>query len=309
MRDGIEYNITASVPSGFEFVKWYVKSGNDYLNISDENNFSITIIISGGDVVLWPEIISLSAPTGSISINSGSIGTDQTMVNLTITGDSSTSTVTQMRIANSNDFTSVSWGTFDTSKLWTIDGSSNGIKTVYLQLRDDTGNVSSIFSDSIIYDTSGPEVCSLVINNGNSYYNRAEPSSGSVTLSLSANDAGVGVSEMIICNNSAFTGTGIGWEIFSSTKSGWDLDDGYGIKTVYVKFKDSLGNESVTYSDDIIIDDDYEGNSGNNALSAAFSISSNHQGWADINEPPVITSLDDQELGGTGLVMMLIIIK
>ena len=82
--------------------------------------------------------------------------------------------------------------------------------------------------------------------NNNAQYTK----SSSVTLSLSALDSGTGVSHMKFSNDNV---TYSAPEIYSATKS-WTLSSGDGIKTVYVKFRDTTGNWSSAYSDTIIFD-------------------------------------------------------
>ena len=52
-----------------------------------------------------------------------------------------------------------------------------------------------------------------------------------------------------------FSNDGATWsspEPYATTKS-WTLEPGDGTKTVYVKFKDNVGNWSIAYSDSIIL--------------------------------------------------------
>ena len=79
----------------------------------------------------------------------------------------------------------------------------------------------------------------ILINNGNAYGITAL-----VNLKFSAYDLN-GVTEMIISNDASFN-TAVA-EPYATTKQ-WTLSSGDGTKTVYVKFKDSNGNWSETYS-------------------------------------------------------------
>jgi hypothetical protein len=56
---------------------------------------------------------------------------------------------------------------------------------------------------------------------------------------------------MEIANQPEFSG--LSWEPYNTTKN-WTLSEGEGLKTVYVRFKDSQGNISNTYSDNLLID-------------------------------------------------------
>lgn len=110
-------------------------------------------------------------------------------------------------------------------------------------------NTTPIFNDiSIGYSNAISPTGSIVVNSGSTYTN-----STSVALILtSLDDVDVLSSlEMMISNLSDFTGSN--WEAFSATRN-WSLALGEGLKTVYVKYKDSSGNESLVYSDSIILD-------------------------------------------------------
>lgn len=71
-----------------------------------------------------------------------------------------------------------------------------------------------------------------------------------VTLTLNASDDQSGLSQMIICQNSSFTGCS--WEPYKTSKS-LILTSENGLKTVYAKYKDASGNISLTYMDTILL--------------------------------------------------------
>jgi hypothetical protein len=59
--------------------------------------------------------------------------------------------VASMRIANSSSaLSSTSWEPFATSKTWQLSGGA-GTKTIFVQYRDDAGNVSEVATDTIRY--------------------------------------------------------------------------------------------------------------------------------------------------------------
>ena len=99
---------------------------------------------------------------------------------------------------------------------------------------------------SIIYDNTAP-TGTVTINSGDSH-----TSDVNVTLALTA-DAGTGsgVSQMMISNDNGFSGAA--WEAFQSPRA-WTLNTGDGTKFVYVKFRDGVGKESISYNDSIILD-------------------------------------------------------
>ncbi len=96
------------------------------------------------------------SPSGSMNINSNATYATSTAVTLNLSAsDPYPGTgVTQVRMQNSGGSWS-SWQSYAVTKNWTL-SSANGTKTVYVQFRDGSGNVSSTVSDSIILDTIDP---------------------------------------------------------------------------------------------------------------------------------------------------------
>jgi hypothetical protein len=138
------------------------------------------------------------------------------------------------------------WETYTTSKAWNLIA-GDGSKSVWVQYRDNAGNISIQYGDSIILDTIAP-TGSIMINGG-----AAETNSLIVTLNLSASDATSGMSQMRFSNNSSIWSP---WQAYGTTKSGWDLStyggsSSPGTKTTYVQYRDAAGIVSLTYSDSI----------------------------------------------------------
>jgi subtilisin family serine protease len=112
---------------------------------------------------------------------------------------------------------------------------------------DNAGNASSpsATSQPIVVDKTLP-TGSILINNNAAYTN-----STSVTLNLSATDAGgSGLDKMQFSNNGTTWSTAEAY----ATKKAWVLTTGNGTKTVYTKFSDKAGNWSGVYADTIILD-------------------------------------------------------
>ncbi|MFC1712932.1 FlgD immunoglobulin-like domain containing protein [Candidatus Poribacteria bacterium] len=151
----------------------------------------------------------------------------------------------------------MTWSTplpYVTSRDWdftVLGGNDNeGIKTVFAKFRDAAGNwMQDPVSDDIELDKTGP-VGTLLINNG-----AAVTDTSLVNLSLTAVDKN-GVAFMRLTNgNDKWSPP----EPFNNTRRNWDFtaeeyggDNQRGVKTVYVRFIDSVGNESAqAASDDI----------------------------------------------------------
>lgn len=195
---------------------------------------------AGSDWANSSASFTTTALTGSITINTGAKYTNSASVALTLSATNAS------QMCFSNDKSSwTNWENYATSKSWILT-SGDGTKTVYVKFKDAAGNVSEIYSDTIILDTT-PPTGSISIMNDATYTD-----SCSLTLNLSASDRpSSGISQMTISNSSSFEGAN--WQEYVTAKS-WTLLPGDGEKTVYVKFKDGAGSVSEIYSDTIILD-------------------------------------------------------
>jgi hypothetical protein len=121
---------------------------------------------------------------------------------------------------------------------------SHGNHTMYVQERDALGNWSSSGSYTIAVDITAPTLTSIVLNTAAGYTN-----STTVTATISAT-AESGMQMSFYDYNPAGWKA---WEAYSSTKT-IVLPAGEGTKYVYVKTRDSLGNESAYVYDTIVLD-------------------------------------------------------
>jgi len=168
-------------------------------------------------------------PTGSITINNGDAYTGSTNVTLILNYSDPGSGVSQVQYSNDGSAWS-SWENASSTKAWTL-SSGDGTKTVYYQIKDNGGHISTTYSDTIILDTSTPRG-SIQINHGAAYTNTT-----TVNLNLVAEDDGSGVSQMCFSND---WGAYSAWEPYATSKS-WTLTAGDGEKTVLVKYRDQVG--------------------------------------------------------------------
>ncbi|MDA8414542.1 MAG: chitobiase/beta-hexosaminidase C-terminal domain-containing protein [Desulfobacteraceae bacterium] len=116
-----------------------------------------------------------------------------------------------------------------------------GAKGARLRIRTDGSqtptlsvNLSGIAGATVI-DQTPPSAAMIAINNGVSVTNSRQ-----VNLTLSAQDAS-GIAGMCISNSNVCSD----WETFAGSKT-WTLPDIDGAKSVYVWFRDSLGNANFT---------------------------------------------------------------
>ncbi len=112
----------------------------------------------------------------------------------------------------------------------------NGTTYYYrLCILDNAGNVNSITTSAKpLPETDAPVLSMFTINNGQPY-----TKANTVTLQIEATDAS-GVAQMCISN----TSTCNSWINYATTVNAWTLTTGAGLKTVYIWFRDILGNTS-----------------------------------------------------------------
>jgi len=188
---------------------------------------------------------------GAIVINNDEECTESRDVTLALDRGSNTD-VTEMMISKDPFFAGAVWEAYSSSKSWQL-SEGYGTKTVYVQFKDSAGQLSNVFNDQIEYS----EICggeewtggAIVINNDEEC-----TESRDVTLALDRG-SNTDVTEMIISEDPFFTGAV--WEAYSPSKS-WQLSEGYGTKTVYVQFRDSTGQLSNVFNDQI----EYSGSCG-----------------------------------------------
>lgn len=186
-------------------------------------------------------IVLDAPPTGTIAFNNGAGYTNATSATLNITYSAD---ATQMWISDDAGFATGTWETVAATKPWTL-SATEGTKTVYIKFKD-AGGQQTAYSNTIVFDATAPVGGSVNINGG-----AASTASATVTLAISATDTPAGMGQMMISNDSSFTGAS--WETYSALKS-WTLTTGNGSKTVYIKFKDNAGNATGSYSDTIVLD-------------------------------------------------------
>lgn len=228
------YEIT-NVPAGtyelrFEHSGFKTKTLTDIAVVTGKTTSAINITLTVD-----------TGPTGTILINNGDAYSLARTVTLTITASADASL---MMISEDPAFVGAGWQAAAASESYTFD--SDGQKMIYIKFSNDNGLESGSVSDDIIVDTAPPSETAIVIND-----NAASVHTPSVTLTLSAADAATAVSQMMIGNDSGFTGAA--WEPFSNTRA-WTLSDSDGTKTVYAKFKDTAGNETQAVSASIVLD-------------------------------------------------------
>jgi hypothetical protein len=182
-----------------------------------------TIAPSFGFVLPGPD---LTTSTRDIVVPSGADGTGSHVVLAELSNDGAT------------------WVAMPYAPLlpWTL-SPGDGLKTVWLRVTDEGGNVSFAAYYTILLDTTMPT--GVVLIDGGS----AATSSRSVTVAAGAEDLGSPLTTLALSND------GSTWTSMDFAPSvPWTLSAGTGTRTVQAKWRDVAGNWSAVKSDSIILD-------------------------------------------------------
>ncbi len=133
---------------------WMASEGhrNNLLNPKyRETGVGMAVATSGA--VVFAQEFGSSPRQLPIFVNRDAESTDSANVTLSITSEDvsdwgSVGKITQMMVSNSSDFAGASWEPYSRAKAWTL-GSEPGLKTVYVRLKDEKGNVVAS-SDHIV---------------------------------------------------------------------------------------------------------------------------------------------------------------
>ena len=178
--------------------------------------------------VFMAQVKAEPATSGSIIINNDDDYTNSTSVTLNLSAPSGAS---QMQFSNDNE-NWTQWEEITTSKAWTIT-SGDGNKTVYVQYKDNVGQVSS-YSDTITLDTTPPTISITSPSDG------AEVRSSSPLIVWNGADATSGL------NRSEIRLDGGSWIRRCNACTYYTfIDIGDGSHTVEVRAFDKAGNSRV----------------------------------------------------------------
>uniref|UniRef100_A0A831XM16 Transcription factor n=1 Tax=Geobacter metallireducens TaxID=28232 RepID=A0A831XM16_GEOME len=206
---------------------------------------SITVKSAAGGETTVPvtvaEVTDLP-PTGSVVINGGAATTGSATVTLTLSASDDSGSVAQMSFSKDGVYF-FPYETYATTRQVSL-VNGPGANTIYVRFRDAAGNVSPIYSDNIILDTT-PPAGTVVINGGATY-----ATSITAALALSATDDNGTVTGMRFSKDGVYF---FPFETYATSRQ-VTLDGGDGVKTIYARYQDAAGNISPIVSDTIILD-------------------------------------------------------
>ena len=150
-----------------------------------------------------------------------------------------------MLISNKPNFEGATPRPFTTSiSNWKLENENDGLKTIYVRLMDEAGNISDVAKAEIYLDRTPPKVISFGINNNSEWC---------ISMKVNLNSDVEDAHEAKFSNNPT-TLRNIAWEKFNPVRADWTLLPGDGEKTVYAMFRDQAGNSTEMVTSKIKLD-------------------------------------------------------
>ena len=170
------------------------------------------------------------------------VSEDSTELFISAADDSSG--LAEMQVSLASDFAGAAWGPY--SAIVPVTFTEDGEQTVYVRIRDHSGNVSEPSSDSLIVDTTPPIGAASVVEGV------VGPRAISVTVALPAIDNATGVSQVRISARQSFSDTL--WQPYVPQVAVPISYTGESQPVLYVQFRDGAGNASQVYSTTYLVD-------------------------------------------------------
>ena len=183
-------------------------------------------------------IVPGTAGPYAILINGGASVANNPILNLTL--NAQYDVTLEMKIDEVNTFPTAIWETYQTNKSYVLIDQTNNQKNIYVQFRvfqNSQYYLSEVFSVSIVLDTSAPILgsSSIIINSGASFTRSRDTQ---LLFNVSAAPTGMQLFNEIDYDPINFNSPFIPFQQHYN----WRLSANNGLKTVYARFRDEIGN-------------------------------------------------------------------
>jgi hypothetical protein len=186
-------------------------------------------------------LVDTQAPEGTLRLQGGGGTRGTRAITLELTARDELSTVTSMRVGDSAGLESAPWEPLAATRAWTL-ADTEGAQDLLAQFLDAVGNVSAPVPLTVVLDRTPPGNPRLFIGHGG--FTR--------TAEVGLNVLADGASEV------AFSGDGDfdpdAWREYGSYLGTFRLSPGDGVKTVYARFRDAVGNVGEPISQQVVLD-------------------------------------------------------
>lgn len=199
-----------------------------------------------GNVSTWISdtfTVDTVAPVGGVLVEADAAYATARPVTLRLAAHDTGTGLDQMVVGGRADFQGATWLPFAAEVPWTL-AAQDGPQSVYVKFRDRAGNVSVVYSDTIILDTV-PPTAGITIAGAATYV-----TSPVASLAIGGQDRVSGVDRMRLSHDGQVWAA---WQPFTPAAT-WMLADGDGTKTVYVQTQDRAGHISAPAQDTVVLD-------------------------------------------------------
>ncbi len=155
------------------------------------------------------------------------------------------SDVKQYCISETEGSDNCNWQTLNEANSYSLKDNKDGLKTMYIYLKDKANNISEVSQDTITVDKTKPVVTSFTLT-GTADENQALSNSSQYTHK-SKITYNAGINETNIDSYCVYENSGCSYIETTEkeiTKKEYNLTENEGIKTLSIKVKDKAGNES-----------------------------------------------------------------
>ena len=217
-------------------------NGNPIINTEGANNkLEYWSVDNSGNIETHKTLTEIkldkTVPTGSMVINNGDASTSSTSVTLSLTYTDSTSGVYQVRYSNDGVWDTENWEAPAATKTWTLT-SVDGTKTVYYQIKNNAGLVSTTYSDTITLSTTTPPPSGDNTNpTANAGSDQTVNEDTPITFDGSASSDNVGIVSY------TWTFTDVTIKTLTGQKPSYTFNTP-GVYTITLNVEDAAGNEA-----------------------------------------------------------------
>jgi hypothetical protein len=187
-------------------------------------------------------VVDMTPPEGTLEIMDGAMFTTYPLVLCKLSAHDVLSGLQRIRVSNNEDFAGSAWQHYQSVFEWTLT-EGDGRKTVYVQLRDIAGLVTTIDA-SIYLDTQAPT--GMVLIEDGAEYTRSHV----VNVTFDVRDDGAGLDMVRLSESHDFEDAQ--WQTWSGTVI-FNLSRQDGLRTVYFEVRDLSGQVEI-FQDTIILD-------------------------------------------------------
>ncbi|GAA4827907.1 hypothetical protein GCM10023331_11000 [Algivirga pacifica] len=150
------------------------------------------------------------------------------------------------KVSNTSNFSMLKWQLYRNDYIeWELEKGDDGIRRVFVQFKDDAGNVSHIVKDEIIVDRMPPMGVSVNINNSSRITSMQDKVVRLKFTAIEADSMRIAQSEHELEKKK--------WVSYINADT-LTLNEGDGEKKVFAQFKDKAGNLSIIVQDNIVLD-------------------------------------------------------